>query len=103
MTLSFSVKVYLGMQDEFQRNRTMKWNQIIGRPHCVVVFNLDDVFVSTERSGGHVDQFDIVERVEMGQMASMFFNKGNIPAGLKLPLSLPIIQLTADTTIISHV
>lgn len=31
----------------------------------------------TERSGGHVDHFDIVERVEMGQMASMFFNKGN--------------------------
>ncbi|CDQ82861.1 unnamed protein product [Oncorhynchus mykiss] len=23
----------------------------------------------------HVDHFDIVERVEMGQMASMFFNK----------------------------
>lgn len=32
--------------------------------------------VSTERSGSHVDHFDIVERVEMGQMASMFFNKG---------------------------
>lgn len=34
--------------------------------------------VSAERSGGHVDHFEIVERVEMGQMASMFFNKGNV-------------------------
>lgn len=25
-----------------------------------------------------MDHFDIVERVEMGQMASMFFNKGNV-------------------------
>lgn len=33
--------------------------------------------VSAERSGGHADPFDITERVEMGQMASMFFNKGN--------------------------
>ncbi|KAJ4948597.1 hypothetical protein JOQ06_020130 [Pogonophryne albipinna] len=32
--------------------------------------------LSVQRSGGHVDHFDIVERVEMGQMASMFFNKG---------------------------
>ncbi|MED6271841.1 hypothetical protein CHARACLAT_024394, partial [Characodon lateralis] len=30
--------------------------------------------LSVQRSG-HVDHFDIVERVEMGQMASMFFNK----------------------------
>lgn len=29
----------------------------------------------TERAT-NVDHFDIVERVEMGQMASMFFNKG---------------------------
>uniref|UniRef100_A0A8C9XY27 Transmembrane protein 104 n=1 Tax=Sander lucioperca TaxID=283035 RepID=A0A8C9XY27_SANLU len=35
--------------------------------------------LSVQRSGGHADQFDILERVEMGQMASMFFNKGNIP------------------------
>ncbi|CAL9692763.1 unnamed protein product [Knipowitschia caucasica] len=33
--------------------------------------------LSIQRSGGHTDHFDIVERVEMGQMASMFFNKGN--------------------------
>eukprot|EP00063_Salmo_salar_P074297 XP_014049132.1 PREDICTED: transmembrane protein 104-like [Salmo salar] len=33
--------------------------------------------LSVQRTGGgHVDHFDIVERVEMGQMASMFFNKG---------------------------
>ncbi|XP_061568551.1 transmembrane protein 104 [Cololabis saira] len=31
--------------------------------------------LSVQRAG-HVDHFDIVERVEMGQMASMFFNKG---------------------------
>lgn len=44
-----------------------------------LVFFVADVFcnVSTERSG-HADHFDIVERVEMGQMASMFFNKGNV-------------------------
>lgn len=29
----------------------------------------------TERAA-NIDHFDIVERVEMGQMASMFFNKG---------------------------
>lgn len=29
----------------------------------------------TERAS-NIDHFDIVERVEMGQMASMFFNKG---------------------------
>ncbi|XP_068605504.1 transmembrane protein 104 [Brachionichthys hirsutus] len=33
---------------------------------------------SVKRSAGHVDHFDIVERVEMGQMASMFFNKGGV-------------------------
>lgn len=33
-----------------------------------------------ERSAS-VDQFDILERVEMGQMASMFFNKGEQPPG----------------------
>lgn len=59
-------------------------------PHCVF----------TERPG-HADHFDIVERVEMGQMASMFFNKGNVPFASSF-CSL-IIQLTADTTIISHV
>ncbi|KAG7238960.1 hypothetical protein INR49_030511, partial [Caranx melampygus] len=31
--------------------------------------------LSVQRSGGHVDHFEIAERVEMGQMASMFFNK----------------------------
>lgn len=69
----------------------------------VMAFTLNSVYVSTERSGGHVDHFDIVERVEMGQMASMFFNKGNYSSGLELLISLPIIQLTADATFISHV
>lgn len=31
----------------------------------------------TERAA-NIDHFDIVERVEMGQMASMFFNKGKV-------------------------
>lgn len=34
------------------------------------------VSLLSERGGASVDHFDIVERVEMGQMASMFFNKG---------------------------
>lgn len=50
--------------------------------------------VISERSGGHVDHFDIVERVEMGQMASMFFHKGNYLSGLRLLISLPAFQLS---------
>lgn len=46
---------------------------------------LDCACVVTERSGGHADPFDIVERVEMGQMASMFFHKGNYSPGLQAP------------------
>lgn len=49
-----------------------------------------------------MDHFDIVERVEMGQMASMFFHKGNY-SGPQLLISLPIFQLTADAAFISHV
>lgn len=59
--------------------------------------------VLAERSGGHADPFDITERVEMGQMASMFFNKGNflpLPRGSSPHLSF--IQLMADTTFISR-
>lgn len=37
--------------------------------------NIFHLFGRSERAGS-VDHFDIVERVEMGQMASMFFNKG---------------------------
>ncbi|KAE8282755.1 Transmembrane protein 104 [Larimichthys crocea] len=37
--------------------------------------------LSVQRSGGHVDHFDIAERVEMGQMASMFFNKAAATLG----------------------
>lgn len=36
------------------------------------------VSLLSERGGASVDHFDIVERVEMGQMASMFFNKGEV-------------------------
>lgn len=36
------------------------------------------VSLVSERGGASVDHFDIVERVEMGQMASMFFNKGEV-------------------------
>lgn len=32
-----------------------------------------------------MDHFDIVERVEMGQMASMFFHKGNYSICLQPP------------------
>ncbi|TNN27548.1 Transmembrane protein 104 [Liparis tanakae] len=52
--------------------------------------------LSVQRSGGHVDNYDIVERVEMGQMASMFFNKGQLPLPpprpLPQPLPLPLPQ-----------
>lgn len=72
----------------------------VSLPPPRMAFAVNDVYVSTERSGGHVDHFDIVERVEMGQMASMFFNKGNYSSGLELLISLAIIQLTADTTFI---
>lgn len=67
------------------------------------VFTADAVCLFTERSGGHVDHFDIAERVEMGQMASMFFNKGNYSSCLELLISPPVIQLPADATFISHV
>lgn len=49
---------------------------------------------SAERSGGPVDYFDIAERVEMGQMASMFFNKGKHSrrrASAAVPSSVPSV------------
>lgn len=44
---------------------------------------------------GSVDHFDIVERVEMGQMASMFFNKGKNCLCFKT-FSLHLMHLTAS-------
>ncbi|KAK9534544.1 hypothetical protein VZT92_006984 [Zoarces viviparus] len=48
-----------------------------------------------QRSGGHVDHFDIVERVEMGQMASMFFNK----VGVNMFYICIIVYLYGDMAI----
>ncbi|KAM9393155.1 transmembrane protein 104 [Pholidichthys leucotaenia] len=50
--------------------------------------------LSVQRSG-HVDHFDIVERVEMGQMASMFFNK----VGVNMFYICIIIYLYGDLAI----
>uniref|UniRef100_G3PQ90 Amino acid transporter transmembrane domain-containing protein n=1 Tax=Gasterosteus aculeatus aculeatus TaxID=481459 RepID=G3PQ90_GASAC len=46
-------------------------------------------------SGGHVDHFEIVERVEMGQMASMFFNK----VGVNMFYICIIVYLYGDMAI----
>eukprot|EP00064_Thunnus_orientalis_P017937 superscaffoldBa00003959_g18023 len=51
--------------------------------------------LSVQRSGGHVDHFDIVERVEMGQMASMFFNK----VGVNMFYICIIVYLYGDLAI----
>ncbi|XP_046875279.1 transmembrane protein 104 [Hypomesus transpacificus] len=51
--------------------------------------------LSIQRSGGPVDQFDIVERVEMGQMASMFFNK----VGVNMFYICIIVYLYGDLAI----
>ncbi|XP_056262698.1 transmembrane protein 104 isoform X2 [Pseudoliparis swirei] len=48
-----------------------------------------------KRSGGHVDNYDIVERVEMGQMASMFFNK----VGVNMFYICIIVYLYGDLAI----
>ncbi|CDQ80612.1 unnamed protein product [Oncorhynchus mykiss] len=45
--------------------------------------------------GGHVDHFDIVERVEMGQMASMFFNK----VGVNMFYICMVVYLYGDLAI----
>ncbi|KAM8823972.1 transmembrane protein 104 [Synchiropus picturatus] len=50
--------------------------------------------LSIQRSG-HVDHFDIVERVEMGQMASMFFNK----VGVNMFYICIIVYLYGDLAI----
>lgn len=50
-----------------------------------------------------MDHFDIVERVEMGQMASMFFHKGNYSSGPQLLISRPTFQLSAGAAFISRV
>lgn len=51
---------------------------IFVRRKCVFVSFMCCVSLLSERGGASVDHFDIVERVEMGQMASMFFNKGEV-------------------------
>uniref|UniRef100_A0A8C6S5U3 Transmembrane protein 104 n=1 Tax=Neogobius melanostomus TaxID=47308 RepID=A0A8C6S5U3_9GOBI len=54
--------------------------------------------LSIQRSGGHggqADHFDIVERVEMGQMASMFFNK----VGVNMFYICLIVYLYGDLAI----
>uniref|UniRef100_A0A8P4GN70 Amino acid transporter transmembrane domain-containing protein n=1 Tax=Dicentrarchus labrax TaxID=13489 RepID=A0A8P4GN70_DICLA len=51
--------------------------------------------LSVQRSGGPVDHFDIVERVEMGQMASMFFNK----VGVNMFYICIIVYLYGDLAI----
>lgn len=62
-----------------------------------------DVFrnVSAERSG-HADHFDIVERVEMGQMASMFFNKGNVLRASSFSLAPSSSSSSSTNGIIPH-
>uniref|UniRef100_A0A8C7YM94 Transmembrane protein 104 n=1 Tax=Oryzias sinensis TaxID=183150 RepID=A0A8C7YM94_9TELE len=50
--------------------------------------------LSVQRSG-HADHFDIVERVEMGQMASMFFNK----VGVNMFYICIIVYLYGDLAI----
>uniref|UniRef100_A0A3B4ZNQ2 Transmembrane protein 104 n=1 Tax=Stegastes partitus TaxID=144197 RepID=A0A3B4ZNQ2_9TELE len=52
------------------------------------------LYVFTERSGA-VDHFDILERVEMGQMASMFFNK----VGVNMFYICIIVYLYGDLAI----
>ncbi|KAJ8345519.1 hypothetical protein SKAU_G00297120 [Synaphobranchus kaupii] len=51
--------------------------------------------LSIQRGGSSVDQFDIVERVEMGQMASMFFNK----VGVNMFYICIIVYLYGDLAI----
>ncbi|CAL8302258.1 unnamed protein product [Merluccius merluccius] len=51
--------------------------------------------LSVQRSGAHVDHFEIVERVEMGQMASMFFNK----VGVNMFYICIIVYLYGDLAI----
>ncbi|XP_068193791.1 transmembrane protein 104 [Antennarius striatus] len=51
--------------------------------------------LSVQRSGGHQDPFDIVERMEMGQMASMFFNK----VGVNMFYICIIVYLYGDLAI----
>ncbi|XP_061906299.1 transmembrane protein 104 [Entelurus aequoreus] len=51
--------------------------------------------LSVQRSGGHGDHFDIAERVEMGQMASMFFNK----VGVNMFYICIIVYLYGDLAI----
>ncbi|XP_054615899.1 transmembrane protein 104 [Dunckerocampus dactyliophorus] len=51
--------------------------------------------LSVQRLGGHVDHFDIAERVEMGQMASMFFNK----VGVNMFYICIIVYLYGDLAI----
>ncbi|XP_034046417.1 transmembrane protein 104 [Thalassophryne amazonica] len=51
--------------------------------------------LSVQRSGGQCDHFDIIERVEMGQMASMFFNK----VGVNMFYICIIVYLYGDLAI----
>ncbi|KAM6957430.1 transmembrane protein 104 [Aplochiton taeniatus] len=51
--------------------------------------------LSVQRTGGAANHFDIVERVEMGQMASMFFNK----VGVNMFYVCIIVYLYGDLAI----
>ncbi|KAM3597197.1 uncharacterized protein V6R79_001244 [Siganus canaliculatus] len=51
--------------------------------------------LSVQRSGSHTDHFEIAERVEMGQMASMFFNK----VGVNMFYICLIVYLYGDLAI----
>ncbi|XP_034034929.1 transmembrane protein 104-like [Thalassophryne amazonica] len=48
-----------------------------------------------QRSGGQYDHFDIMEQIEMGQMASMFFNK----VGVNMFYICIIVYLYGDLAI----
>ncbi|XP_045073124.1 transmembrane protein 104-like [Coregonus clupeaformis] len=82
-------------------------NQQEEEQHSTSDYSDDDVLVrgrsepetrpilSVQRTGGHVDHFDIVERVEMGQMASMFFNK----VGVNMFYICMVVYLHGDLAI----
>uniref|UniRef100_A0A3Q2FL01 Transmembrane protein 104 n=1 Tax=Cyprinodon variegatus TaxID=28743 RepID=A0A3Q2FL01_CYPVA len=93
MTTTFVIEAMAAANAQLRwKRREADDTSNINKQHLMSVENFFPV--STERSG-HVDHFDIVERVEMGQMASMFFNK----VGVNMFYICIIVYLYGDLAI----
>ncbi|KAK5884462.1 hypothetical protein CesoFtcFv8_018281 [Champsocephalus esox] len=107
MTTTFVIEAMASTNAQLRWKRREQQQEEVHDSDSTSEYSDDDVVVrgrseletkpilSVQRSGGHVDHFDLVERVEMGQMASMFFNK----VGVNMFYICIIVYLYGDMAI----